>query len=486
MPQKREFECMFGRNRRGNVSLLFALSLPVVLLGIGIAIDFSRAASLRTQLNAAADAAALSALTPANMQRSADAAKAAALNFFNGQLAEIDGLIPGSTSVTITITSPSSNPLMRVVTVAFSAQSQNFFGGLESSPMFQIGGSSTAQASIPPNIDFYLLLDNSPSMSLPATAAGVTQMQNLTPDQGSCALACHQASTNNGDTADNPCWNGTSYSTPTLASPPPSTKAGHLYCAASQGTQIDDYQLARLNNITLRLDDLTGGVTSLMTSAAAVAASGQYSTPPAYRFAAYSMDSLWNMTTSNNLVMALTPNYTSGWASVGAKFGVMEMYANSVGCANAACTSGVAFNDIATNYDNAMSGINATMPTPGNGTNVAGDSPQEVLFFVTDGVEDEQNVIRLIQPINAGTSHNYCNDIKARGIKIAILYTEYLPLPANSFYNSNVKPFQANIGPALQACASPGLFYDAAVGVDLGSALATLFRSVVQSASLTK
>ena len=29
------------------------------------------------------------------------------------------------------------------------------------------------------------------------------------------------------------------------------------------------------------------------------------------------------------------------------------------------------------------------MPTPGNGTNVAGDKPQEVLFFVTDGVEDE-------------------------------------------------------------------------------------------------
>ena len=31
------------------------------------------------------------------------------------------------------------------------------------------------------------------------------------------------------------------------------------------------------------------------------------------------------------------------------------------------------------------------MPNPGNGTNQTGDKPQEVLFIVTDGVEDENN-----------------------------------------------------------------------------------------------
>ena len=61
---------------------------------------------------------------------------------------------------------------------------------------------------MPPNIDFYLLLDNSPSMALPADTAGITQMQNLTPTQdggNSCAFACHQASTNNSDTPGNLC-----------------------------------------------------------------------------------------------------------------------------------------------------------------------------------------------------------------------------------------------------------------------------------------
>jgi hypothetical protein len=162
------------------------------------------------------------------------------------------------------------------------------------------------------------------------------------------------------------------------------------------------------------------------------------------------------------------------------------MYANNFACATAACTAGVTNQDVSTNYDVALNSINTTMPTPGNGTNLPGDKPQEVLFFVTDGVEDETNLIRLIQPINGGTSHNYCTDIKNKGIKIAILYTEYLPLPENSFYVSNVAPFQANIGPALQACASPGLFYDAAIGDDLSTGLSTLFQSVVQSATLTQ
>ena len=76
------------------------------------------------------------------------------------------------------------------------------------------------------------------------------------------------------------------------------------------------------------------------------------------------------------------------------------------------------------------------------------------------------------------------HDIKNRGIKIAVLYTEYLPVPANTFYvtmSSRSSPSR----PALQACASPGLFYDAAIGSDLGQALTTLFQAVVQSATLT-
>ena len=60
---------------------------------------------------------------------------------------------------------------------------------------------------------------------------------------------------------------------------------------------------------------------------------------------------------------------------------------------------------------------------------------------------------------------NWCTTIKNRGIKIAILYTDYLAVPTDSWYEGHIAPIQSDIGPALQACASPGLFYDAAIGV---------------------
>jgi hypothetical protein len=70
--------------------------------------------------------------------------------------------------------------------------------------------------------------------------------------------------------------------------------------------------------------------------------------------------------------------------------------------------------------------------------------------------------------------------------KIAILYTDYLAVPANSWYETYIAPIQSDIGPALQACASPGLFYDAAIGSDLGQALTALFAAVTQPGHLTQ
>jgi hypothetical protein len=400
---------------------------------------------------------------------------------FNARAAAMTSLVPGQTAVTVTITHP-NGPTSRQVVVDYNAQNATIFSAVLKQTSTGIHGTSTSQANLPPNIDFYLLLDNSPSMSLPATQAGITSMQNLTPTQdggNSCAFACHQASTNNGDTAGNPCSDGSA-----------PTQSSGAYCAAKNSAgqaiaQIDNFALARKNNITLKLDELSSGVTQLTQVASKYQTSAVWATPPQYRFAAYQMDTLWQVGATNNLLMGLTSNYVSAWTSSSANFGVMEMYANSSGCANAACTSGVSFNDVATNYDVAMSSINATMPAPGGGSNLSGDTPQEVLFFVSDGVEDEQNIVRLIQPINAGLSTNYCTLIKARGIKIAVLYTAYLPVPANSFYMTYVSPIQANLGPALQACASPGLYYQAAIGANLGTALSTLFQAAVQSAALS-
>jgi hypothetical protein len=169
----------------------------------------------------------------------------------------------------------------------------------------------------------------------------------------------------------------------------------------------------------------------------------------------------------------------------------MEYYANNEECGNAACTSNGGGGDYATNYDNALGTMNTIMPNPGEGTNVAGDTPQEVLFIVTDGVEDEvtSSCSKLLtgsrcqSPINPAL----CTTIKNRGIRIAILYTDYYQVTANTWYVDWIEPFQSQIGPQLEACASPGLFYDAGVdSSNIGGALQALFNTVVQTAHLTQ
>jgi Flp pilus assembly protein TadG len=484
------------RNRRGNVAMMYALVAPVLVFGGGAAIDYGRAAQIHTKLNAAADAAALAALTPAMLQQSASVAQAASQSMFKGLTEGIPGLTAQATKVTVTVTVGATS-LTRNVEVAYSSSVNTIFAQVLGKSALPVSGFSEASAQAPPNIDFYVLLDNSPSMVLPATPAGITKMQSLTTQEesGGCAFACHHAKTNiNTDTAGNPCTDGTM---PTLKSPPPSTTKGTLYCDTPHGTQIDNYQLARNNSITLRLDELNSGVSTLLQTASTTAASTVFATPPKYRFSIYSMDSLWQI--GLNQLMTLTSNYTSGWTAASANFGVMEMYSNNNDCANAVCTSSTTTpgGDVATNYDDSLGKLSQTsyVPKPGNGTNQPGDTPQEVLFIVTDGVEDElSGGNRLEQAINdlgnstygnsSGT--NWCTTIKNRGIKIAILYTDYLAVPADSWYTGHIAPIQSDIGPALQACASPGLFYDAAIGSDLGAALSALFAAVTQSGHLTQ
>ena len=478
----------FVKSRHGNVAMMFALSSPVILMGIAVAVDFSDASIVHSKLNAAADAAALAALTPAMMQQTNDAAAAAADAMFDAQANALGSVITSVVSRGASISNP-NGVTSRQVDFTYTVQINSLLGSILGQSLVNpvtVHGESVAQATVPPNINFYLLLDNSPSMSLPSTNDGVAQMQNLTAMQGNCAFACHQGGTNNTDTAGNPCADGT---LPTLSS--------NTYCDTSKGHyQIDNYALARQNGIVLRLDALSDGVATLMQLAQTYHNSGINATAPVYQFAAYAMDSSWSIGITNTRLMDLTSNYTTTWASAKSNFGVMEMYQNNYLCGNAACTARGGRGDDATNYDNALGDINNTMPTPGNGTNQSGDKPQEVLFFVTDGVEDEAtgSCSQPLQDLTPGTrcqapiDPSLCDPIKAKGIKIAVLYTEYLDMPLDMQYQYGkwIAPFRSQIPTSLQACASPGLFSQVTFGDDIGAALTKLFGVATQQATLTQ
>jgi Flp pilus assembly protein TadG len=418
------------RDRKGNITMVFALLLIPIMFAIGMGIDYGNAARKKSQLNAAADAAALAAVTPAMMAQSDANAIAAAKNMFNAQIANIPGLTFSATNLTVTVTDSGLN---RSVVVNYSAASKNSFASILGQSSFTISGSSTSASSVAPNINFYLLLDSSPSMAIAATTTGINTMVTNTSSQGGCAFACHESN----PSADN------------LGNP----------------NGEDNYALARSLGVTLRIDLLTQAAQNLMSTAQQT----QTANNAKYQMAIYTFD------VNFNTIQALTSNLSTAQTQAG-NITMLEVYDNNC------LTSSNCNNDTDTNYDNAMTNINTIMPNPGGGTNNAGDSPQEVLFFVTDGVEDESVSGSRVQSL---MSTSWCTTIKNRGIRIAVLYTEYLPLPTNSWYNTYIAPFQPNIATNMQSCASPGLYFEVSTDGDISSALQTLFQQAVSTARLT-
>jgi Flp pilus assembly protein TadG len=405
----------FFRDREANVAIVFALSLIPITLLTGMAMDFTSAEQKKAELDAAADAAAIAAVTPAMMAKADAQAVTAAQNMFNSKATNINGLNYSPSNLTVTVTDSGLN---RTAIVSYTATSQNAFSGILKLAAWPISGSSQASSSVLPNIHFYLLLDNSPSMAIGATTADINTLVANTPDQ--CGFGCHES-----DTSPN-----------------------------------DYYGLAKSLGVTLRIDKLRQATQNLMSTAQ----QSQQANNNQYRMAIYTFNIGFNTITS--LTSSLSTAQTQA-----ANIDVYEVpYQNWS-------------NDAITNYDNAMSNINSIMPNPGGGTNSKGDKPEEILFFVTDGVEDEMvNGSRQESLMDPG----WCTTIKSRGIRIAVLYTTYLPLPTNPWYNSHIASFQAQIGPTLQSCASPDLYFEVKTDQDISAAMQALFQKAVATARLTR
>jgi len=421
----------FVRETEATVAVITAFSAIPLLFLIGAGIDYGVAVQRQAELNAYADAAALAAVTPAMMAQSVATATTAAQNTFNGQASTLSSVTYSSSNLQVTINTAGS---VRTANVSYSATYQPSFASILGMTSIPVSGSSTATAGLPPNIDFYLLLDDSPSMAIAATQTDIDTMVTATPTQGGCAFGCHETYPQ-ADNLGNP--NGE-----------------------------DNYALARNLNVTLRIDLLRQATQNLMTTAG----STERNNGASYRMAINTFD------VALNSIQALTSNLTTAQTSAG-NIQLLSVYSNNW------LTSSNKNSDTDTNYDAAMTGMNTLMPNPGSGTGVTGDTPQEVLFLVSDGVEDETvNGSRKQSVINTAN----CTTIKNRGIRIAVLYTEYLPLPTNSWYKTYIAPFQTNIGPTLQSCASPGLYFEVKTGGDISSALAQLFQYAIQSAFLSQ
>jgi Flp pilus assembly protein TadG len=461
----------FGSDRKANVAIIFALMMVPTIFLLGMTLDYTLALRKREQLNAAADAAAIAAVRPAMLtQTDTGIVKATAEAVFAAK-----AKLPGLSSVPTPTVTVTDTGLARTITVSYTAQSINNFPGVLGKQTWQVNGSATARASSAPNMNFYMLLDVSPSMALGATQADIDKMISATSSQPSyarnCAFACHEIHPNN----QNP-----------------------------SSTNKDNLTVARANNITLRIDLVTNAVKQLMVGPWTCPQSGVSGgvmqcmaalNNTTYKAAIYTFDY------KLNTVQTLTTPTTAGTQIANIKL----MPVDHQNC--------VIINQCSTDYGSdiagGLTGVNNIMPTPGGGTNQAGDTPQEVVFLVTDGVEDKlilksascdpaatyplpavgSTQVRCQQPLNTAA----CTTIKNRGIRIAVLYTEYLQLPADDWYKKKIAQFNnpssstGMIAQRLQSCASPGLYASVQTGGDISDALTNLFLKVASStASLVK
>ena len=454
----------FFRSRGGSTSMIFGLSLIPMIFLVALGLDFSAAAQKQAQLNTAADAAALAAVAPGAMTQTAAEAQTTATNIFMAQASLIPNLSYSTPTVTVT-----QNGMTRTVTVSYTAYSVNSFPNVfalltkTAENTWTLSGSSTSTSTTSPNINFYLLLDNSPSMAIAATTAGINTMVANTSAQGGCAFACHESD----PAADN------------LGNP----------------NGEDNYTLAQNLGVVTRIQNMATATAQLMTTATDMMDANNATCPDGpgcYQMAIFTFNLQGNSGTNckNTAIQVIyAPNCAassdlSAAQTAAAGIDVVEV------CKNSWLTCSNDNNDTDTDFETAMSAISSIMPSPGTGT--AGNSPQDVLFLVTDGVDDEVNSSSCSQPLDSSTrcqqpfNTTWCTTVKNNGIRIAVLYTEYLPLPTNAWYNQWISPFEGSIGSNLQSCASPGLYKEVTTDDDIAAAMQTLFQIAVSSARLSQ
>jgi Flp pilus assembly protein TadG len=141
-------------DRRGNVAMLWALASTVTLSLVGLSIDFSRAHAVRTQVQNAADAAALVAERMAN--RPLLERRAAAEQYFRASLEDL----PHASLATISIEEVPGGGHRAVATMPSPTTLSRLVTGRD----FTVAAASTADESSGP-VEVALVLDNTGSMS---------------------------------------------------------------------------------------------------------------------------------------------------------------------------------------------------------------------------------------------------------------------------------------------------------------------------------
>jgi Flp pilus assembly protein TadG len=473
----------FHQDERGSVAIILGLAILPMMLAAGIAADYAIQQSVKTRLDASADAAALAAIKSAQTTiarlsqtnpdpnpRAIKDALAQANKSFNAQAGRFGGHLLEAPKIQVAIKDQTVS-----ANVSYRAAIATNFGKLAGVPTLGLAGSATAELTMAKFLDFYLLLDVSGSMGLPSTAAGQTALAKKNPDEiaiypSGCIFACH--------------------------------------FPGSQG-----YTVARANNIQLRVDAVGGAVAKLMETAR-----DTKSIPDQFRVGVYpfvnhanTFVDLTSDLTGDQYSVATAINYDAVTKST--DFGKLldagddKVFASSLNPnykkTSSAPADVVPMGAGGTHFENIFNEINAKVMTVGNGAGAL--SAQPFVFLVSDGMQDSQMYLTSTgkwpgvtpyptppgqKPSIRAMDPASCGVLKQRGITVAVLYIPYTPiLDPKTFANS--QDFKANdaipnLEGAMKACASTDFYWTANTPDDIADAMQKMFAQAMQSARLTQ
>lgn len=458
------------RARRGNVSMMFGLSaIPLIGL-IGLGVDYGMAITAKTKLNAAADAAALAAVVTAKAyiganptqmnvtQNGITAGVNQGINAFNVNAGRV-----AYTTVSLQTPVVTRSGQTLTSTVTYTATVQNNFGKIFRYPTTTLTNTVTASADLPSYLDFYLMVDVSGSMGLPATSTAMATLASQNTDmwsdyQQGCQFACHFPGFNG--------WNLAAGKIQ-LRSDAVNNAVCNLLQRAAAPLVPNQYRagIYPFINQLATLAPLTGTISSLSTAA--------------------QCSQSWPLAFTNLLDTGTTQLFTNYDPSTGTGSG-------------------------GTHFEAAMPQMQSTISVYGDGSSAS--QPKPFVFLITDGMQNSQHYYtwtnKYTYPGNpsqfsgygnawwdgsqpAQINSNNCTALKAAGATISILYIPYnqIQFVNNSggiaWENNQVNSFSPTLSTPLKACASPGYFYTANTPTDINNALNAMFDQALRVARIT-
>ncbi len=435
------------KDRSAGIALTFALTAIPVIGVIGIGIDFGLATQAKTQLNLATDAAALAAAKgaadafTAGQQDYIGAGQKVGAEWFKSQA----GTVLGATLQTPTVTVTQSGPVF-TSQVSYQGTVAPYFAPIFGVTTIALGGSSSATIATNAYVSVTFLLDNSSSMLIAATQAGVDTMNSITP------------------VPDNSHSGGNAYGPDSPNDVPDGL--GSLQCAFACHWDLkskDYYGLARGNNVQLRFDVLQNAVTSAINQM-----TSQQKIPYQFSVAVYTFNSALTKIYPTSINQTDSTDLASG------------------ATAAQAMQSPVVPDQANTDFPTIMSALIQESTAAGDGSTPS--SRKKSLIIVTDGLADygDRTIPTSEGPINPAD----CTAMKSLGYSIYVLYTTYITTPSNlvlpfgninllGYINGTSSPTMAG---SLQSCASaPANFAQASDPAAINNAMAQLLQSALNN-----